>query len=166
MILILQISIQVTGKSEHLLPEIPVTCFINAEAIIFFQQGPSRIWDSHLVYHLQPQDASDMCTEPLQPPLIAGCFSFAGLFPHELNIKPASRTKPKTKRFLFIVLKIKIVNTKRLTEIKRLLQMRLITHLQYRRTGDISDTENTNVGEVHISGHQYPRGTYICIKRN
>jgi len=88
-------------------------------------------------------------------------FSCAGLFPHELNINPASRTNPKTNRFLFIVINIKIVSNKRLCGKKRLLQLRFVSHLQYRRTGKISDTKNTNAGEVHISGHQCPRGAFI-----
>jgi len=41
--------------------------------------------------------------------------------------------------------------------------MRIIAHLQNRIEEKFSDTENTNVGEIHAGGHQSPRGTNICI---
>ena len=36
-------------------------------------------------------------------------------------------------------------------------------HLQNSWEYKFSNTENTNVGEVHAGGHQSLRGTYICI---
>jgi len=41
--------------------------------------------------------------------------------------------------------------------------MRIIARLQNSLEEKFSDTEYTNVGEIHAGGHQCPRGTNICI---
>jgi hypothetical protein len=39
----------------------------------------------------------------------------------------------------------------------RILQIEIYSHSQYRRERKLSDTENTNIGKVHISGLECPR---------